>query len=773
MLLFGCVQSASVVCPDGTLCRVGTECVAVLDGYACAGDEAVCGNGRVEGTEVCDDGNNQLGDGCSADCGSSETCGNDLVDPVRRVGDMFVPNEQCDDGGFLGHDGCSSSCAPETPRTIEIAKLPERRVGAAMVTDTTLRRIVMFGGRIGESVGRTSNETWELDEDGWIQLRVAVSPPPRTGHALAYDGSQIVLFGGGDTNQTFGDTWTLQGVAWTLVSTPTAPGPRVNHAMAYLPGTGVVLFGGDNKGQPLGDTWVFAQGAWTMVASGPPARSQHTLTHDPIRGVLVLTAGTVGLGGERVVDTWEFDGATWMYKAGSGVPDIVAATATFDRTKGHVLLDGGYNTVGIFGGPPTSPLTYAWDGQAWSTVSETGPAFAQHASAADPVTGEMVQFGGIRPPSGGTMCQECPTIFDETHRLRGASWTRRPFVNLVEMRGAAATNDPLRRRAVLFSPTGTTFELGNGSWMQSEALGPSARTGAAMAFGRYDGEPVAILFGGVMGAAMRDDVMWTWDGAAWTQRTPSSLPLRRRGHTMVYDARNDRTLLVGGTDGADYNDTWAWNGTAWEALGGDRITARFEHAMAYDPIREVVVLFGGIHMGNALGDLWQLDDSGWTRLEPPFGPSPRYGASMAWDAARQRVVLFGGTPASDTWEWDGTAWTFVNGDVAEPRSQFPMVSAPGGAGVLAIGGALDGLDQSDATLHLVTSTGFAGYATCRSGEDDDGDSRAGCEEPDCWATCAPMCPPGAACDADARRCGDGECDAPRERCGICADCPCP
>ena len=54
----------------------------------------VCGNGIEESydekTEVCDDENNDSGDGCSADCLSQEICGNSIVD--------FAQDEECDCG---------------------------------------------------------------------------------------------------------------------------------------------------------------------------------------------------------------------------------------------------------------------------------------------------------------------------------------------------------------------------------------------------------------------------------------------------------------------------------------------------------------------------------------------------------------------------------------------------------------------------------------------------------------------------------------------------
>lgn len=69
-----------------------------------SGGPGICGNGRVEGEEVCDDGNNFPGDGCSADCRSDESCGNRITDP----------GETCDDGNEIDGDGCSALCRVET-----------------------------------------------------------------------------------------------------------------------------------------------------------------------------------------------------------------------------------------------------------------------------------------------------------------------------------------------------------------------------------------------------------------------------------------------------------------------------------------------------------------------------------------------------------------------------------------------------------------------------------------------------------------------------------
>src|SRR5262249_47543822 len=90
---------------------------------------------------------------------------------------------------------------------------------------------------------------------------------------------------------------------------------------------------------------------------------------------------------------------------------------------------------------------------------------------------------------------------------------------------------------------------------------------------------------------------------------------------------------------------------------------RFGHAMAYDSIRSVTVLFGGGNSIDFFGDTWEWDGENWTQMED-VGPSPRSDFAMAFDAERKQTLLFGGRPNvfnqevrfSDTWGWDGQAW---------------------------------------------------------------------------------------------------------------------
>ncbi len=120
--------------PDGSG-GDGTGSDGSTDGGADIPGGPVCGNGRVEAGEECDDGNNFPGDGCNATCTSDESCGNGIVDPAESCDDgNLVPGdgcdqicrreegcgngivevgEQCDDGNATNGDGCSAECLRE------------------------------------------------------------------------------------------------------------------------------------------------------------------------------------------------------------------------------------------------------------------------------------------------------------------------------------------------------------------------------------------------------------------------------------------------------------------------------------------------------------------------------------------------------------------------------------------------------------------------------------------------------------------------------------
>jgi hypothetical protein len=75
-------------------------------------------------------------------------------------------------------------------------------------------------------------------------------------------------------------------------------------------------------------------------------------------------------------------------------------------------------------------------------------------------------------------------------------------------------------------------------------------------------------------------------------------------------------------------------------------------------------MFGGSGPGGYFGDL-RVFSKGSRKKLSDSGPAPSNKFAFAYDQKRKRAVLFGGSGAndelfSDTWEWDGKAWTKIN-----------------------------------------------------------------------------------------------------------------
>ncbi|MBN2577293.1 MAG: DUF4215 domain-containing protein [Deltaproteobacteria bacterium] len=87
-------------------------------GWACGGDppnchQTKCGDGKVEGSEGCDDGNTNPNDGCSPTCHSEPKCDSAAGTCESKCGDALVVNEECDDGNTNDGDGCAHDCKVE------------------------------------------------------------------------------------------------------------------------------------------------------------------------------------------------------------------------------------------------------------------------------------------------------------------------------------------------------------------------------------------------------------------------------------------------------------------------------------------------------------------------------------------------------------------------------------------------------------------------------------------------------------------------------------
>jgi hypothetical protein len=141
--------------------------------------------------------------------------------------------------------------------------------------------------------------------------------------------------------------------------------------------------------------------------------------------------------------------------------------------------------------------------------------------------------------------------------------------------------------------------------------------------------------------------------------------------------------------------TWIFSTTGWSTgpAAPEGLTPRGGSAMAYDPVRGKVVLFGGEgpEWPPSMNDTWVFDGSAWTKVTTTQSPAPRQGAQMVFDPDIGSMVLFGGSGAdayTDTWLFDGSNWT--PGPAAPPamlpRIYFGMAYDPDRHAVLVAGG---------------------------------------------------------------------------------------
>jgi hypothetical protein len=218
-----------------------------------------------------------------------------------------------------------------------------------------------------------------------------------------------------------------------------------------------------------------------------------------------------------------------------------------------------------------------------------------------------------------------------------------------------------------------TYDPATDQFEQMAPGGPSRWLGGRMS---YDAESDrSILFGGYGNPYSDETWAYDVDTDTWTQMNPPSNPPPRNFHVMAYDPGGDRVIMFGGGIGtATYDDTWAYdfNTDTWTDLAPSTNPGPHDFsAMVYDPAGRRMILFGGTvgDRGEPLGDTWAFDygTNTWSDLAPVSAPSPRAWHAMAYESVYGVMVMFGGGPTEATWA-DGT---WIYDPVANTWSPWP------------------------------------------------------------------------------------------------------
>lgn len=200
----------------------------------------------------------------------------------------------------------------------------------------------------------------------------------------------------------------------------------------------------------------------------------------------------------------------------------------------------------------------------------------------------------------------------------------------------------------------------------------------------------------------------------WGQGQPGNPPPSREAHSAIYDSARQQLVVFGGLlQSYAYfwkNDTWILpldSPSEWSevATTGPRPSERARHSAIHDPIRNRMIVFGGMdeywngveRVERYFDDVWALSLDGvptWSRLAPTgLGPAVRAGHSAIYDPVRDRMVIVGGYRREPTGTGSGIysrivyedTWTLsLTGEGS--WQQLPIPTLPPYTGVFAAAG---------------------------------------------------------------------------------------
>jgi len=438
-----------------------------------------------------------------------------------------------------------------------------QRTYHGLVYNTTNNRVTIFGGR-----GPTDlNDLWELQGNTWVDITPGGTLPPGRGWSgVTYESSnnRLVLYGGWNNTGMFSyqDSWAWNGSSWTQLAN--GPTPRDSHQFVWDPNRGKsVVFGGFSN-----DVWELTGGTWTgpfNEVRWPPAQDEHSIAYDPINASGHRRIFLYGGGAAHVWETFHFGSnngtLTWRYPwlPAGGPGGRIGHDMVYETSRDRAILFGGRQrtngVVGatVYGDTWAFTRTPALANPAWTSLGGGPPARYDHAMVYDPGHDQIVLFGG---------------------------------------RDAAGT------------PLADTWIWNGSSWLPAGG-GPPARFGHSMTYDSARG--VVVLFGGDNGAGGKLGDTWEWNGSLWAQRATTG-PSARSGAALAFlGGACGGVLMFGGRDQSSVllDDEWIWNGTSWSSIAAPlRPSPRVNARMVWDPAEGRIWLFGGLTAAGLSGEMW-------------------------------------------------------------------------------------------------------------------------------------------------------------------------
>lgn len=187
---------------------------------------------------------------------------------------------------------------------------------------------------------------------------------------------------------------------------------------------------------------------------------------------------------------------------------------------------------------------------------------------------------------------------------------------------------------------------------------------------------VMLLFGGRAPDTSDSDQTWQFNGTGWTQVMVSASAPTREGHVAFVDPSTGNLFISGGTtsnSSSGRSDTWVLQGLGsgnarWNSVASAYTPGRWASSVAYDPVRRLFVMFGGVQNGPTpgviLNDTWVFNPAtlrwteGLNQVVPLTSPSPRLRSGLTWSSRLNRVTLFGGATDYETTVQSNEVWVY-------------------------------------------------------------------------------------------------------------------
>jgi len=534
---------------------------------------------------------------------------------------------------------------------------PPPMYAEAVIRDPMRHRLLLLDARRPE-------ELWVLalpatGQPDWSRIAVAgpVYPPARTSATVVHDpaGDRLVLFGGwgpwyGDGHS---DTWALElgnSPQWRRIETAgTVPTGGAHQAGAFdVARRRLWVFGAIGSGA-FDELWYLDLGgtpAWTRIATPghrPCMREGARMVVDPWSDRLVMFGGWYQLDARleyRILnDTWVLPlhgTAAWDSLAlAVRPPGRQMYAAALDTDRHRFLVSGG---------------------SAWQTGHDLADTWALHLDG-EPVWEQIATHGTSAGPVSWHAGAYAPERGSLIHY--GAQWS-------------VAQNEAFE------------LELATGTWSRIEPVAPVP----------FPGRHGAFLF-----ADPDLDRTLMWFGQLWAMNDPPVVysHLHTSGNApvsgYVVDTKRRRLIGLGGgvysARGGLLNQVWQLpldEPRVWSQVpvAGTSPVGRFSYGAVYDPLRDRVLVYGGLNYSSvasrfiyALSDLWELslDPPRWTQLHPANPPAGRGGQGTLYDPLRDRLLILGGErggydatfPIHDVWSLDlahdSLTWARLPADV--------------------------------------------------------------------------------------------------------------